>query len=334
MKNILIITGVLLLCGMKLASSQENELASYRWAILEAKGEPAGRHENAFVAFQGKFYLIGGRGIKPINVFDPKSNSWETLGKSPLEIHHFQPVVYGDAIYIIGAMTGPYPKETPLEHIWIYYPLEDKWQKGAVIPEAYRRGGAGAVLYNDKFYLACGIEYGHTSGTNNYFSSYNPKTNTWETLTKAPHVRDHFAAILVDDKMYCIGGRNTSVHHEDNFGAFFEATIPYSDVYNFKTGTWKTLKNTLPVPTAAAGVVNIGRYILYMGGEGSQDQAYSQTQCLDITTGEWTQLSPLVVGRHGSGAILYDDEVYIAAGSPVRGGGNMNSIEKFSAMHD
>lgn len=37
--------------------------------------------------------------------------------------------------------------------------------KGPVIPEGRRRGGAGVVLFNDKIYIAYGIEYGHTSGT-------------------------------------------------------------------------------------------------------------------------------------------------------------------------
>lgn len=334
MKTRLIGTFVFLFCSSLFVFSQSNDLSTYRWSLLDTKGEPTGRHENAFVEFQGKFYLLAGRGINPVNVFDPETSTWETRGKSPMEIHHFQPVVYGDAIYIIGAMTGRYPKETPLENIWIYYPLKDQWEMGPVIPEAHRRGGAGAVLYNDKFYLACGIEYGHTSGTNNYFDSYDPKTNTWETLTKAPHIRDHFAAVLVNDKMYCMGGRNTSVHYADYFGAFFSATEPNVDVYDFKTGNWETLKNPLPVTTAAAGVVNIGHYILYIGGEGSQGQAYNQTQCLDLNTGEWAQLAPLVIGRHGSGAVVYNGDVYLAAGSPVQGGGNMNTIEKFSPNHE
>ncbi len=317
-----------------LASAEDLVLKDYRWTTVDATGQAVGRHENVFIAFDGKFYLMGGRGINPVNVFDPGTNSWETKGKSPIEIHHFQAVVYGDGIYIIGAMTGPYPKEVPLENVWVYYPRKDEWVKGALIPEERRRGGAGLALYNDKFYMACGIEYGHTSGTNNYFDCYDPKTDTWEILTKAPHIRDHFAAIVVNDKLYCIGGRNSSVHHEDRFGAFFDATVPYNDVYDFKTGKWQTLKNELPFPTAAAGVVNIDNYIIYIGGEGSQKQAYNHTQCLNVKTGEWSQLSPLNIGRHGSGAVLYNNEIYIAAGSQNQGGGNMNSVEKFSVNHN
>ncbi len=251
-----------------------------------------------------------------------------------MEIHHFQAVVYGDAIYLVGAMTGGYPREVPLEHIWIYYPEKDSWEQGEKIPQARRRGGSGAVIYKDKIYMACGIDYGHTSGTNNYFDSYDLKTGEWEILTKAPHIRDHFPAIVVDNKLYCVGGRNTSVHFENNFGAFFGATIPWVDVYDFETEKWITLKEELPFPTAAGGLVEIDNHLIYMGGEGSFPMAYNQTQSLDLESGKWSQLAPLTTGRHGSGAILYQDQVYIAAGSPNKGGGNLNTIEVFSANHD
>ncbi|MFY0628419.1 MAG: galactose oxidase [Reichenbachiella sp.] len=310
--------------------AQEKPFEGFTWKNVEAKGEVVGRHENAFVKFQDKFYLIGGRGINPVNVFDPKTNQWETKGKTPLEIHHFQPVVYNDAIYFVGAMTGKYPVETPLENIWMYYPKKDKWEKGPNIPKEIQRGGAGVVIRNDKIYVACGIDLGHTSGTNNSFDSFDLKTSTWTRLTKAPHIRDHFSAVLVNDKLYLIGGRNTSEHHEDNFAAFFGATTPEVDVYDFSSEKWITLKAPLSVPTAAGSVVNVGQYILYAGGESNQPKAHNQTQCLDTKTGDWIELATLNIGRHGSHAIVHEGNVYIAAGSPNRGGGNMGSIEVFS----
>ncbi|MFC2081508.1 hypothetical protein ACFLR8_04795 [Bacteroidota bacterium] len=33
-------------------------------------------------------------------------------------------------------MTGPYPVELPVENIWIYFPIQDEWVKGSLIPEA------------------------------------------------------------------------------------------------------------------------------------------------------------------------------------------------------
>jgi hypothetical protein len=256
-------------------------LKDYRWTMIDATGDVKGRHENGFIEYKNKFFMLGGRGINPVNVFDPETNNWSTKKESPFEIHHFQPVVFKDAIYIVGAMTGKYPVELLLENIWIYYPEKDEWEKGAEIPESRRRGGAGAVIYNNKIYLVGGIEFGHTSGTNNYFDSYDPETGEWEILTKAPHIRDHFPAIVVDDKLYCVGGRNSSVHHPDNRTAFFFATIPYVDMYDFTEGKWYTLKEELPCPSAAGGLVEIDNNLIYMGGEGKFKHAYCETGILD-----------------------------------------------------
>ncbi|WP_253275723.1 family 16 glycoside hydrolase [Persicobacter sp. CCB-QB2] len=276
--------------------------------------------------------MVGG--VQPVDVFDPEKQQWETKCKAPMEIHHFQAVSYGDAIYLVGAMTGKYPKEEPLSHVWKYYPATDVWEKGHAIPEDRRRGGAGAVLYQDKIYLVCGIELGHTSGTNNYFDVYDPKTGSWEVLTKAPHIRDHFSVVIATDKLYCIGGRNTSHHLPDQFGAFFDATEATVDVYDFKQQRWYSLAEKLPYPTAAAGVVVFEDQIIYMGGESAAPIATQKTQALNLTTGEWTEYAPMLTGRHGSSAILHQGDIYFAAGSPNKGGGNLATIERFSIQHD
>lgn len=131
---------------------QYKSFQNYQWSIVPTTENIVGRHENTFIDFKGKFYLLGGRGVNPVNVFNPQTFTWETKKPSPFEMHHFQAVVYGDAIYLVGAMTGPYPVETPLENIYMYYPGTDTWVKGPEIPASRRRGSAGIVIVNDKIY--------------------------------------------------------------------------------------------------------------------------------------------------------------------------------------
>lgn len=310
--------------------SWSQNLFDCRWSTILTEGLPTGRHENSFVEFKGKFYLLGGRGLNPVDVYDPKANKWEAKSKPPIQLHHFQAVVYKEAIYIVGAMTGNYPNESPLENVWIYYPETDNWVKGPVIPQLRRRGGGGTVIYNDKIYIACGIKLGHTNGTNNYFDSYDLKTGEWNVLDDAPHIRDHVQAIVAEDKLWLVGGRNTSVHYADNFGAFFNAVEPQVDYYDFKKEQWFTHKEVLPIPTAAGSLVCAGTKVLYIGGEGAKNRAYDNTQCLDLNTGKWCQIAILISGRHGTGAIFYNNKIYIVAGSPVKGGGEINSMEVFT----
>ena len=187
------------------------------------------------------------------------------------------------------------------------------------------------VLWNDKIYMVGGICLGHTSGTNNWFDAYDPATNTWQILPDAPHKRDHFHAVVLNDKLYCLGGRDTSYHEPGNVAAFFGAVIREVDSYDFKSGTWSTLKAKLPVGSAAAGVAVLNGKILYFGGEtAKKGPVMSRTWALDPQTETWTELAPMNQGRHGSQAVVYDNKVYIAAGSPVRGGGRINTIEMFS----
>ena len=323
------------------------------WTTLDCTGEPDPRHETAFVEVKGKFYMIGGRESRKIDRFDPETNTWSKMkAESPL-IHHFQPVVLKNKIYMVGAMTGGFPNEPPMSHVQIYDPKKDKWTEGAEIPEERRRGSAGTVIYDGKIYMACGITLGHTSGTNNWFDVYDPVKNTWEKLPDAPHIRDHFSAVVLDDKLYLLGGRNTSYHGDselptyelepsgsnlkvnikdiDGFLAFFGAVVREIDCYDFKSGKWSTLETKLPVGSAAGGTVVLDGKIIYFGGETAEDgPALNRTWSFDPATYAWEEQGKLNQGRHGSQAIVYKDKVYIAGGSPNRGGGRTGTIEAYS----
>jgi N-acetylneuraminic acid mutarotase len=305
-----------------------------KWETIECENSPTGRHENGFVECNGKFYLMGGRGIKPVEEFDPTTMTWKSLSPTPLEIHHFQPVVIDNTVYIVGAMTGKYPRETPLENIYLYYPQEDRWTKGPVIPQARRRGSSGTVVYQGKIYLVCGIIDGHHSRTINWFDCYDPATDTWEELVDAPHIRDHFPGIVIDDTLYVIGGRNTSVHTENEYTAFFGATIREVDCYDFHQQTWRTLDEKLPIGTAAGGIGVLHNYIFYIGGESGQEKAHDEIQCFNLIQRKWEQLAPLQRGRHGTQVVMYNEALYITAGSGNRGGGpELTSLERFSYNH-
>lgn len=302
-----------------------------KWTLLKTNGRPDGRHETSFVESDGMFYLIGGRESRAIDRFDPETNTWTKMKATSPLIHHYQPVLWDNKIYMVGAMTGNYPNEPPMAKIQIYDPKADMWTEGGEIPKDRQRGGAGTVVYKGKIYIACGITLGHTSGTNSWFDEYDPATDTWKQLPDAPHIRDHYHAVVLKDKLYCIGGRNSSYHEPDNFGAFFGAVVEEIDCYDFTKGKWSTLDTKLPIGTAAGGVAVLDGKILYFGGETAKvGPAMKKTWLLDPVAETWTEMAGMNQGRHGSQAIVYKGAVYIAAGSPNRAGGNTEKIEKFT----
>jgi N-acetylneuraminic acid mutarotase len=297
------------------------------WQAAEPMSLPTKRHESAMTDVNGKLYLLGGRGVKPIDEYDPKKDTWTTKAMAPLEMSHFQAVTYKGEVYVVGAFTGNYPHETPIPAMYIYNPERDEWRKGPDIPQDRLRGAAGAFVHNDKIYVVCGIQDGHWDGHVTWFDEYDPKNNTWRKLPDAPRPRDHVSVAMVGDKLYVAGGRLSTA----KINQVLNRTIPEVDVYNFKTNTWITLDASNNLPTLRAGnmAVPYGNKVLIIGGESDkQVPAHSEVEAFNTKTGQWERLPNLYQGRHGTGAINMKGKVYVVAGSANRGGGpELNSME-------
>lgn len=290
---------------------------------------PSARHECGFVEVNGLFYLIGGRGIKPVDIYNNNTKTWTQGAKPPIEIHHFQAVTYKNDIYVFGAMTGKYPHETPLEKILIYKPNADKWVWGDTIPESRRRGSAGVVVKDDVAYVVSGITDGHWEGHVPWLDTYHFNTGVWTILRDAPRPRDHFHAAIHNNKIYCASGRNSSAKTKETFNL----TIPEVDVYNIETKSWFTLPETSNIPTERAGASSViaKDHLIVIGGESaSQKTAHDHIEIMEISTGDWVSGNSLIRGRHGTQAIYYKNAIYISAGSGHRGGRpELASLEAF-----
>jgi N-acetylneuraminic acid mutarotase len=297
--------------------------------VTPSSGIDTAREENAYVQAGDKFYLLGGRRIKPAQAYDPVIKSWTNRASPPIELHHFQAVTLNGLIYAAGAFTGAYPREVPVKSVYIFNPATNKWQSTSTIPTARRRGSAGTVVYKNKIYLVGGITDGHWSGWVNWFDEYDPAKNTWKVLPAAPRTRDHFHAVVKNDKLYVVGGRRSS----GSTGQVFELTVPEVDVYDFITGRWSTLPtaSNLPTPRAGASTALLGDEVIVIGGEDAQPAAYKTTEALNVTNNTWRRLADLQQARHGTQAIVNNTNIFIAAGAGTRGGSMLlNSQELFN----
>lgn len=303
------------------------------------------RSECGLAAANGKLYLMGGGGNSalPVEIFDPATATWTKGATAPSIMHHFQPVTLGDKIYVLEAFVdNNYPNQTTAANVFCYDTKADKWQKLAGLPSERRRAGAGAAIYNGKLYLAGGIQNGHASGTTNMFDAYDPATDKWTALPNAPHIRDHSMAAVLNDKLYAIGGRNTSIH-EPEFGAFYSKVVLDVDVYDFKTGQWSTLDAKLPKGTGGGSALVGGPFLFYIGGERATDTEANAPRkdvyYIDPRSDKaFTKTSDLNLARNGPGGAVvvtvngnktkYD--IYIAGGA----GNNGIGLEKFNVTTD
>ncbi len=301
---------------------------SQTWIDKNENESYTARHENSFVQAGDKFYLMGGReNAQTIDVYDYTLDSWVNLNNSaPFEFNHFQATEYQGLIWVIGAFqTNAFPNEIAAEHIWAFDPATQEWIQGPQIPAARRRGGAGLVVFNNKFYVVAGNTDGHDGGYTAMFDEYDPATGQWTPLADAPRARDHFAAVVIDDKLYAAGGRLSG-----GPGGVFAPTIAEVDVYDFTAGSWSTLPvgQNIPTERAGASAVNYNDRLVVIGGEiSTQSNALATTEEYDPGTTSWRQLGDLNFARHGTQAIVSGNGIFILSGSPTMGGGNQKNME-------
>ena len=191
------------------AFGQVQNCCTDQWTDRNENENYTGRHECSFVQAGDRFIMFGGREqAQKLDQYNFKNNAWDTGGVAPKEFNHFQATAYKGFVWVIAAYkTNTFPHEIPADFIWLYHPPTRKWIQGPGIPTERKRGGAGLVVYRDKFYVVAGNTNGHDGGFVDWFDVYDPWNNTWEILENAPRPRDHFHAAIIQDKLYAAGGR-------------------------------------------------------------------------------------------------------------------------------
>jgi len=280
-------------------SAYTSDSAQWRTEATSDGTMPTKRHEAGSVVVNGDLYVLGGRGQKPVEVYSPGTDGWQSLGQAPLELHHF---------HVFDTVNG-------------------NWSVAGQIPADRRRGGAGALVRNSKIYLIGGTTLGHRGGAVNWFDEYDPVTGEWTTLPNAPTARDHFQAVLIGDRIISTAGRQTSF--PNTFGNMVAAT----DVYNFQTQQWSSVK---PIPTRRAGAISVGvgSEVVVAGGEAAgQTSAYDLVEVYDVSTDSWRALRSMQEGRHSGAGSILGNRLHMVSGSGGIGGApELNSHESVSLI--
>ena len=225
---------------------------------------PTPRLQSGAAVVNGKIYVVGGfswigipgvdtKMLKVVEVYDPQTDTWRRKQDMSTPRRQFGTGVVDGKIYAIGGW-NPFEEPQRLDLVEAYDPVSDTWAKRADMPT--RRDDVKVAVVRDIIYVIGGagwprVGWGPVLAI---LEAYQPKTNHWHKKSDMPNLIAGFSTVVVDDKIYLIGG------HE---GVAFAEYSKRVEVYDPEAERWD---ESPPMPTGnspfGAEAVNGKIYIL------------------------------------------------------------------------
>ncbi|MCS6937156.1 MAG: galactose oxidase [Candidatus Bipolaricaulota bacterium] len=288
-----------------------------RW--LKGAPLPVPRSEVAVAEVSGKIYVIGGfdgdrRTSAVVEAYDPATDQWTPIAPLPRGLNHPMAAGANGKLYVIGGYLGP-ALNNATNALWEYDPATQRWIERAAMPTV--RAAGAAVVVDGKIYVVGGAR---ATGSVGDFAVYDPQTNRWTTLPAMPTPRDHIAAGAYGKKIYVAGGRPP-----------FTGGLRTLEVFDLEAQRWAALA---PMPTGRSGIAGaVVRGCFYVfGGEGNRQSAtgvYEQNEVYDPKSNRWESQPPMPTPRHGIGAAVWENRIYIPGGAPLLGFSVSNAHEVY-----
>ena len=289
------------------------------WQLLAPM--PGGaRQEHGVAAAGGIVYVIGNFGTaaaaRRLEAFDPATGIWSTRAMLPFAADHPNVAAAANGrIYVLGATGTTSSAE--------YDPAMDMWTMKRPIPT--QRAAAATASIGNKIYVAGGSmgNNGASAGpTVRDFAAYDVTTDMWELLEQIPAPeRNHGPGAAVGGIFYILGGRTAGP--TDNLQSRVDAFDP-------GTGQW-TARAPMPRARGGCSAAVLGGSIIVVGGEGNPtsvnpNRVFPETDIYDPVANSWRTLAPMRTPRHGMGAAVVGNTLYVPGGATAQGGGTAVAI--------
>ena len=209
---------------------------------------------------ENKIYIIGGDrgnwdvGITPTavnEVYDPATDTWDTLTSMPTRRMAVSANVVDGKIYVIGGgQKSPNTNLTPTAVNEVYDPETDTWTTKASIPTVVEYH-TSAVLDNKIFIMGGAVNV-------NLNQIYDTETDTWSNGAPLLTGVDSAAAGVItgtsaSKRIYVIGGKQSL------------DAVKLNQVYDPETDTW-TYGEPMPTARYGLGVAVINDTLYAIGG--------------------------------------------------------------------
>jgi N-acetylneuraminic acid mutarotase len=289
---------------------------AFSWSSRAAL--PVPRTGLAAVSLTGKLYAIGGFSgstLARVDQYDPASNSWTRKADLRSARREFAAGAVNGKIYVACGMSWSDPNAvTYVTTTEEYDPAANSWTERAPcpIPPAYNNvygnvhlGGASA---NGRLYLVAGTP----SGAALY--EFDPVANAWASKASPPFGLGEYAVAELNGQVYLLQSQSNPANPLDTSKlAVYDPAQDLWIIRSPRSGVWW------------AGLVATGGKLYALGGVAVQG-GYSPpgvrpTRVLadvwqyDPATDRWSGAGGFGTARHGFGAAMLGNDVYVTGGS-------------------
>lgn len=309
-------------------AGEKPDLSSLTWEKRADLKIP--RTEVAAAALDGKVYVAGGftadgKASRAVEIYDPETDTWGRSLDLPSGRHHAGLATARGRLWIVG---GYDERGHSLASVFSWAPDEDSWRPEPRLPTA-RGALAVATVYDGIHAVGGATGFGGRPRLSDEHAYLAPGGDRWTLLDPLPEPRDHLAAVGMSGgatlcngecrshpsgQVYVVGGRHLSLATNearvDGFLAFDTEAAP---------ATWNwTTPFTMPRSRGGLAAVSVLGHLFVFGGE-EPGGTIGPVDYFEIGDYAWCGAPPLPTPRHGLGAAVIGNRVYVVGGGPTPG---------------
>ncbi|MFZ5989058.1 MAG: Kelch repeat-containing protein [Bacillota bacterium] len=289
--------------GNKISLVEEYDPATNTWTTKASM--PTARTEFGIAVANNIIYVIGGwdssnNRISTVEAFDPAKNTWITRASMPTPRYGLTSSVVNGKIYAIGGNVDANiePNSRRVEE---YDPVTNTWITKTKMPTA--RESLSSAVINNKIYAIGGYTANSTVKCSKVVEEFTiiGSLGSWTSKANTPIARSNTASVAYNNKVYTIGGYNSS-----------GVSVPFMQEFDPVTNTW-TSKADMYSPRANGGAAVLNSKIYAVGGV-ANGAFLSGMEEYNPSTNTWTLKASMSIARMGLGVVEANGKIYAIGG--------------------
>lgn len=250
----------------------------------------------------------------------------------------FGTVSHEGKIYMAGGHQGAehtYPPESFTDTFIVYNIASNEWSE--LVPRPAKAHGYQLAAAGNYIYAFGGFAYSadHKPKWKSLDSvdRYDIKENKWETIAKLASPRSSNVAVTIDDKVYLVGGWDSTPKFVNDMDGKFHDTI---EIFDLKTEKLEvaSYKLAFPLRRALTGIELNGKIVL-VGGLGvgaSHFELLNNVTAINPADGSSQELTPMPFATFAPAADVLNNELLVFGGMFKTGPMNYEYVSHVYAL--